>query len=147
LPDRLRRPGYRHQRRQIAPRRSEGARGGAPCAELSATAHQEGFLPTSAINWNGADDNNAFHAKQIVMDLDGSLSTEAAVLSQGKKQDYDDIVTMGLPLGNDGKPVPSQAGSFCGLIPKGAKNVAVAKDFLKYLIQPQVNNEYLKTGL
>ena len=34
-----------------------------------------------------------------------------------------------------------------GLIPKGAKNVAVAKDFLKYLIQPEVLNEYLKTGL
>src|SRR5271166_654793 len=90
-----------------------------------ATAYKEGFVPPSAINWNGADDNNAFHAKTIVMDLDGSLSTEAAVLSQGKKQDYDDIVTMGLPLDNDGKPVPSQAGSFCGLIPKGAKNIAV----------------------
>jgi hypothetical protein len=34
------------------------------------------------------------------------------------EQDYDDIVTMGLVLSNDGKPVPSQ-----------------------------VNNEYLKTGL
>ena len=33
------------------------------------------------------------------------------------------------------------------MIPKGAKNVAVAKDFLKYLIQPQVLDEYLKTGL
>ena len=54
---------------------------------------------------------------------------------------------MGLALGNDGKPVPSMAGSFCGLIPKGAKNVEVAKDFLKYLIQPEVLNEYLKTGL
>jgi hypothetical protein len=31
------------------------------------------------------------------------------VLSQGKKGDYDDIVTMGLPLSNDGKPVPSEA--------------------------------------
>ena len=39
------------------------------------------------------------------------------------------------------------AGSLCGLIPKGAKNVEVAKDFLKYLTQPQVLNEYLKTGL
>jgi multiple sugar transport system substrate-binding protein len=38
-------------------------------------------------------------------------------------------------------------GSLCGLIPKGAKNVEVAKDFLKYLIQPQVDNELLKTGL
>jgi len=54
---------------------------------------------------------------------------------------------MGLALSNDGKPVPAQQGSLCGLIPKGAKNVAVAKDFLKYLIQPQVLNEYLKTGL
>src|SRR5271156_2300039 len=82
-----------------------------------------------------------------IMDLDGTISTEVAVLSQGKKEDYDDIVTMGLALSNDGKPVPSQATSPCGLIPKGAKNVAVAKDFLKYLIQPKVINERLKTGL
>ena len=33
------------------------------------------------------------------------------------------------------------------VIPKGAKNTAVAKDFLKYLIQPQVTNNYLKEGL
>jgi multiple sugar transport system substrate-binding protein len=112
-----------------------------------ATAYKEGFIPPGAINWNDADDNNAFHAKQIVMDLDGSLSTEVAVLSQGKKEDYDDIVTMGLALSNDGKPVASQATPVCGLISKGAKNVAVAKEFLKFLIQPKVCNEYLKTGL
>jgi multiple sugar transport system substrate-binding protein len=109
------------------------------------TAYKEGFVPPGAINWNDADDNNAFHAKTIVMDLDGSLSTEVAIIKD--KQDYDDIVTWGLALGNDGEPVPSGAFSLCGLIPKGAKNVAVAKDFLKYLIQPQVCNEYLKTGL
>src|SRR6516162_4129573 len=40
------------------------------------TAYKEGFVPPSAINWNDADDNNAFHAKQIVMDLDGTISTE-----------------------------------------------------------------------
>src|SRR6202022_968157 len=110
-------------------------------------AYKEGFVPPSAINWNDADDNNAFHAKQIVMDLDGTISTEVAVLSQGKKDDYDDIVTMGLALSNEGKPVPSLAGSYTGLIPKGAKNVAVAKEFLKFLIQPKVLNEVLKTGL
>src|SRR6516165_2579839 len=111
------------------------------------TAYKEGFVPPSAINWNDADDNNAFHAKQIVMDLDGTISTEVAVPSQGKKEDYDDIVTMGLPLSNDGKPVPSLAVPACGLIPKGAKNVEVAKDFLKYLIQPDVDNKLLKVGL
>jgi multiple sugar transport system substrate-binding protein len=110
-----------------------------------AMAYKEGFVPPSAINWNDADDNNAFHAKTIVMDLDGTISTEVAIFN--KKEDYDDIVTMGLAHGNDGKPVPSSAANGCGLIPKGAKNVAVAKDFLKYLIQPRVCNEYLKVGL
>src|SRR5467141_4368303 len=111
------------------------------------TAYKEGFVPPGAINWNDADDNNAFHAKQIVMDLDGTISTEVAVLSQGKKDDYNDILTMGLALSNDGKPVPAQANSAPGLIPKGAKNVEVTKEFLKYFIQPKVNNEWLKTGL
>ena len=35
-----------------------------------ATAYREGFVPPGAINWNDADDNNAFHAKQIVMDIE-----------------------------------------------------------------------------
>src|SRR5271166_3966570 len=109
------------------------------------TAYKEGFVPPGAINWNDADDNNAFHAKQLVMDLDGSLSTEVAIIKN--QQDYNDIVTMGLALSNDGKPVPSKVDCLSGLIPKGAKNVAAAKDFLKYLIQPKICNEYLKIGL
>jgi multiple sugar transport system substrate-binding protein len=109
------------------------------------TAYKEGFVPPSAINWNDADDNNAFHAKTIVMDLDGTISTEVALYHN--KDEYDSIETMGLPFSNEGKPVPSQSGTGCGLIPKGAKNVAVAKEFLKYLIEPKVNNEYLKVGL
>jgi multiple sugar transport system substrate-binding protein len=109
------------------------------------TAYKEGFVPPSAINWNDSDNNNAFHSKQIVMDLDGTISTEVAIIKN--KEDYDDIVTMGTPLGNDGKPFPSVATDTCAMIPKGAKNVEATKDFLKYMIQPNVLNEYLKTGL
>jgi multiple sugar transport system substrate-binding protein len=109
------------------------------------SAYKEGFVPPGAINWNDADDNNAFHAKQIVMDLDGTISTEVAIIKD--EQDYSDIVTMGLPLSNEGKPVPSQLTVVNALIPQGAKNVEVAKDFLKYFIQPHVNNEWLKVGL
>jgi multiple sugar transport system substrate-binding protein len=93
------------------------------------TAYKEGFVPPGAINWNDADDNNAFHAKQIVMDIERSLSTEVAIIKN--QQDYNDIATMRLPLSSDGKPVPVEQGSPCGLIPKGAKNVEVAKEFLK----------------
>jgi multiple sugar transport system substrate-binding protein len=109
------------------------------------TPFKNGYVPPGVVNWNDADDNNAFHAKLIVMDFDGSLSTEVALYK--KRDEYDDIVTRGMPLGNDGKEVPSPMPIFGALIPKGAKNVAVAKEFLTYAVQPNVLNEYLKGGL
>ena len=109
------------------------------------TAYKQGYVPPGAINWNDADDNNALHSKLMVMDIDGTISSEVAIISN--KEDYDDLVTMGLPHSNDGKLIPSQNTVVDALVPKGAKNVDVAKDFLKYLIQPEVTNERLKVGL
>ncbi|MGE0258973.1 MAG: ABC transporter substrate-binding protein [Alphaproteobacteria bacterium] len=113
--------------------------------EFPSQAYKEGFVPPSAINWNDADDNNALHAKTIVMDLDGTISSEVAIFK--KKEEYDDLTTMGLAQSNDGKEIPAVVTHAGVVIPKGAKNVDVAKDFLKYLIQPEILNEYLKTGL
>src|SRR5437588_8839862 len=116
----------------------------AKALERLTTPFKKGYVPPSVVNWNDADDNNAFHAKLMVMDFDG-FSTEVAVYKN--KALYDDIVTRGMPLGNDGKELASPMGVFGALIPKGAKNVTVAKDFLKYAVQPNVLNEYLKGGL
>src|SRR5216683_596410 len=109
------------------------------------TPYKEGYVPPGVVNWNDADDNNAFHSKLMVMDFDGTISTEVAVYN--KKEDYDDIVTRGLPLGNDGKELSAQVATFGPAIPKGAKNVAGAKEFIKYMMQPKVLNQYLKAGL
>jgi len=54
---------------------------------------------------------------------------------------------MGLPNKNDGTPMTAELGVGGAIIPKGAKAVDVAKDFMKYVIQPQVTNNYLKEGL
>ena len=109
------------------------------------TAFKEGYVPPGALSWNDADDNNAFHAKQMIVDLDYTISTELALYH--KKEDYDDILTLGLPLDNAGQPIASQLGVGGAFVAKGAKNVEVAKDFLKYVIQPTVVNQYLKGGL
>ena len=114
-------------------------------AAYLAKAFTDGYVPPVCLNWNDADDNNAFHAKLMVMDFDGSLSTEVALYHN--KEEYDDIVTYGLPLGNDGKKLPAQAISFGLVIPQGAKNVPVAKEFIKHAIEPKVLNTYLKAGL
>jgi multiple sugar transport system substrate-binding protein len=117
----------------------------AKAIERLTTPFKKGYVPPGVVNWNDADDNNAFHAKLMVMDFDGTISTEVAVFK--KKEDYNDIVTMGLPLSNDGKQLPAQVITNGAVIPKGAKNVAAAKEFLKYLAQPNLLNEWLKGGL
>jgi multiple sugar transport system substrate-binding protein len=113
--------------------------------ERLTTAYKKGDMPPPMLNWNDADDNNAFHAKLITMDLDGTISTEVALWKE--KDEYSDILTLGLPLSNDGKPLPSPVGVATAVIPKGANNIAAAKDFLKYSIEPKVLAAYLKTGL
>src|SRR5438067_1157144 len=68
--------------------------------QLNTTGNDSNALLSSeSFQLIAPDGNNAFHAKQIVMDLDGSLSTEVAIIKN--QQDYSDIATMGLPLSND----------------------------------------------
>ena len=109
------------------------------------TAFKQGYVPPGALSWSDADDNNAFHAKQIVMDLDGTISTELAMYHDQEK--YNDVVTLGLPNDNSGKPIPSPLGVYGAFIPKGAKNLEAAKDFVRYVIQPNATGGYLKAGL
>ena len=107
--------------------------------------YKGGFVPPEALSWNDADDNNGFHEKLFLMDLDGTISTEVAMIHD--KEKYDAAVTMRLPLRNDGTPMRAFIGPGGGFIPKGAKNVEVAKDFMKYYMVPDVMNTNLKNGL
>jgi len=113
--------------------------------EYMTNCYKQGFVPPEALSWNDADDNNAYHEKLFVMDFDGTLSTELAMIHD--KQAYHDMVVMGLPNTNDGKPMRAQVGAGGGFIPKGAQNIATAKDFMRYFMQPEVMNENLKGGL
>ena len=61
------------------------------------TSYKEGYVPPGALSWSDADDNNAFHAKQILIDLDGTISTEVAMFHE--KEKYNNVITLG--LGND----------------------------------------------
>jgi multiple sugar transport system substrate-binding protein len=109
-------------------------------------AYMQGYVPPEALTWNDADDNGAYHEKQIVMDLDGTLSTELAMITN-KQAYYHEMRVMNLPNRNDGSPMPALQGAGGGFIPKGAASVATAKDFMKYFMQPKVMNENLKNGL
>jgi len=108
--------------------------------------YKDGYVPPEALTWNDADDNNAYHEKLCVMDFDGTISTELAMIKD-RKAYYEQMVVRGLPNRNDGTPMAAQVGAGGGFIPKGANNVAVAKEFMTYFMRPEVMNENLKGGL
>ena len=111
--------------------------------ERLTTPYKKGYVPPGAINWGDVDNNNAFYAKQIVMTPNATISIAVAQMEK-KDQYFRDIITKGVPLGNDGKPVPSILGVTSAFIPKAATNIDGGKAFLKWFIQPANLNAYLK---
>jgi multiple sugar transport system substrate-binding protein len=69
-------------------------------------------------------------------------------VAQREKEDwyYHDILTQAQPMGPDGKPVTSLVSVKLAFIPKGAHQVALAKEFMKYMIEPDVLDKYLVAG-
>jgi multiple sugar transport system substrate-binding protein len=104
---------------------------------------KKGYVPPGAINWGDVDNNNAFFAKQIVMTPNATISIAVAQMEK-PEQYFKQIITQGVPNGNDGKPVVSIVSVSPCLIPKGAKNIDGAKALLKAFIQPDNLNKYLK---
>lgn len=107
---------------------------------------KDGYVPPVSVNWNDADDNNAFHSKLIVMDFDGTISTELPHIKNHQEY-WHDILTLALPLNDEGKQMPAQFGTGTLMLTKQGKNHEVAKEFAKYVIQPEILNAYLKGGL
>ena len=88
--------------------------------EYMTNCYKEGYVPPEALTWNDADDNNAYHEKLFVMDLDGTLSTELAMI-KNKKAYYEEAVVMGLPNRNDGSPMPARRRRRRRLHPEGSQ--------------------------
>lgn len=115
--------------------------------EQMTRAYKEGFVPPEALSWNDADDNNAYHEKLFVMNFDGTLSPELAIITKRPDDYANNMRILNMPAQVDGSPMPAQVGAGGGYCPKGGKNTAVAKDFMKFFIQPDNMNANLKGGL
>lgn len=57
---------------------------------------KKGFVPPSALNWGDPDNNNAFHAREVVMSPNDTISISVAVMDN-KKEYYDEIMTSPSP--------------------------------------------------
>ena len=139
--------GHRHPGRQAAHRRPEGARGGDQVGRV----HDE-LLQGRLRAAGGAELERRRRQQRLPREAVRDGSRRHAVDRAGDDQEQEGVLRGD---GGDGPAEHATTASRCraqvgaggGFIPKGAKNVEVAKDFMKYFMQPQVMNENLKGGL
>ena len=117
----------------------------ANCLKWYAELYQQGYVPPSALKWLDPDNNRNFLNRNVVMAPNPTLSIATALLE--KRETYlNDLGTMEFPDRLDGNPIRHLVSVRQAVILATAKNKTIAKDFLTYLIQPEIIGNYLKSA-
>ena len=107
--------------------------------------YRQGYVPPEAVNWLNPDNNRSLLNRLAVMTPNNSLSIPAAV-----RQDPDlyrnKLGTIGYPNKPNGKPMRYLALVRQAVVFAESKNQKLAKNFLAYLIQPEIGGDYLKAA-
>jgi multiple sugar transport system substrate-binding protein len=122
--------------------------------------YTKGCTPPSSTSWKDPDNNVAFHNKTTVMTHNATISIAAkwlddmnnATLTQAQrdlaKKNYTELIaTAGFPNRPDGKPMTYRAAVKTGVIFKDAKNKALAKKFLTFLLDDANLTPYVEGSL
>ena len=111
-----------------------------------AKLYRQGYIPPDAVEWSNADNNRHLLNRSILMTPNNSLSIPATV-KQDSKTYYNRLGVVEFPNQSNGKPMRyllsvRQAAIF----KKDGTPESLAKQFLRYFIQPQVTLDCLKAA-
>jgi len=122
--------------------------------------YTKGCTPPSSTNWKDPDNNVAFHNKTTVMTHNATISIAAKWLDdmnnqtltaeqrETAKQNYTaKIATAGFPNKPDGSKMVYRAAVKTGVIFKDAKNKAMAKNFVAFILDEQNLTPYVEGSL
>ena len=108
-----------------------------------AKMYRQGYVPPDAVEWSNIDNNRNLLNQSILMTPNGSLSIPATV-----RQDADtylnQLAIADFPAKPSGKPMRYKIFVRQAVIFKDSPQQSLAKDFLRYFIQPEVTVDYLK---
>lgn len=110
-----------------------------------AETYQAGYMPKGILEWGSPDNNKAFHARQIISVHNGTMSIVMYWYGVDKEAYFKKIATL--------RRFPSETGErgaqtwevHSWMIFKDAPNKEAAKKFIKWFLQPEIINMYLKT--
>lgn len=115
------------------------------CLNWYAKFYQQGYVPPEAVNWLAPDNNRQLLNRVVVMTPNLTLSIAAAVRQDPDIYRYK-LGTIELPNKPSGKPMRRLVAVRQAVLFAESRNQKLAKDFLAYLIRPEVTGEYLKAA-
>lgn len=103
--------------------------------------------PPGAVNWIDADNNVNFLSQSVLMTPNPSMSIPASQFTQSEENYFQNIASIEAPDRPDGEPIAYTTAIKTAVIFKGAKNVEGAKEFMRFLYQPENIGPYLEGSL
>lgn len=112
------------------------------CLDWYTSFYLQGYIPEDAVDWNNAANNGKILNREILTTTNASLSIPAAIRQDSNA--YHNLGIAELPNKPNGEPMKHIFLVEQAVIFKDAAHPKLAKDFLAYLIQPEVINTFLK---
>ena len=104
-----------------------------------------GYVPPDAVNWLNPDNNRSLLQRAIVMTPNTTLSIPAAV----RKEADVDLKKLGIvefPNKPNGEPINHLVAVNSVVLLEDSTHQETAKDFLRYLVKPNVLSDYLEAS-
>ncbi|MEO1401303.1 MAG: ABC transporter substrate-binding protein [Cyanobacteria bacterium J06635_1] len=107
--------------------------------------YKDGYVPPNVTAWLDPDNNRNLLDRNVLMTPNPTLSIPAAVRNDPDTY-QNKLATLPWPDKLDGTPMSHLMETRMAVIFSDSPHQAKAKQFLSYLIQPAVTNEFLKTS-
>ena len=115
------------------------------CLAWYGNFYRQNRVPPDAIDWSGSDNNRHLLNRGVIMTPNTTLSIPAAV-SQDADTYYHKLGIVEFPNKPDGNPMQYLIAVRQAAIFADSPHVSLAKDFLRYFMQPTVMKEYLQAS-
>ncbi|MBD2306739.1 carbohydrate ABC transporter substrate-binding protein [Chroococcidiopsis sp. FACHB-1243] len=115
------------------------------CLEWYAKFYRQGYVPPDATNWSNPDNNRSLLNRIALTTPNLTLSIAAAVRQNPNVYRYQ-LGTIEFPNKPSGKPMRLLVTLRQAVVFNQSQHQKLAKDFLAYLIQPEVAGEYFKAA-
>ncbi|MBE9168753.1 carbohydrate ABC transporter substrate-binding protein [Pleurocapsales cyanobacterium LEGE 06147] len=125
--------------------RPEVRQGIIKCLDWYTQFYQQGYVPPDAINWLNSENNRNLLNQMVLMTPNNTLSIASAV-RQDSETYYNQLGISEFPNKPNGEPMRYLTPIRQAVMPTNSVHKQQAKDFLQYLIQPQIMTEYLKAS-